>query len=137
MPKTKNPEDYTSRDLLNYWNSQFHEIQSRSYESLRWGGLDLSDFKTLLTEHDVFSILLAIRQAVKSNTIISEFRRNFRDYDVTSAHPKLEWLISFKGKIRERKLWAEYEHISSRWFPSSSDAKRLRVIEEELKEWAK
>ena len=137
MPKRKNPEKYTSKDLLTYWNAQFKLHQSNSYVSLRLGGLDLQDLKGLLGIYDIYTILLAIDVATKSGTIISEFSTNFEDYDSHSAHPKLEWLVKDRGNKRQKTLWHEYEDVSNRWFPSSSDRKRLLEIEEELKEWAK
>jgi len=137
VPKKVHPEKYTSKHLLDYWNSQFIVQQSKPYVSLRWGGLDLQSFKELLNYYDVYTILLAIDVATKSGTIISEFRSNFEDYDSHSAHPKLEWLVKDRGNKRQKNLWYEYEDISTRWFPSASDRKRLSEIEEELKEWAK
>ena len=137
MPKRKNPEKYTSKDLLTYWNAQFKLHQSNSYVSLRWGGLDLQDLKTLLGSHNIYTVLLAIDVATKSGTIISEFCSNFEDYDPNSTHPKLEWLVKDRGNKRQTHLWGEYEEASTRWFPSASDRKRILEIEEELKEWAK
>ena len=137
MPKRKNPEKYTSKDLLKYWNSQFALHQSNSYVSLRWGGLDLHDLKVVLKTYNVYTILLAIEVATKSVTIFSEFCSNFEDYDSHSAHPKLEWLVKDRGNKRQKNLWYEYEEASTRWFPSASDRKRISEIEEELKEWAK
>ena len=137
MPKRKNPEKYTSKDLLAYWNSQFKLHQPNPYTSLRWGGLDLHDLKVVLDTYNVYTILLAIEVATKSGTIITEFCSNFEDYDSHSAHPKLEWLVKARGNKRQKNLWYEYEEASTRWFPSASDRKRISEIEEELKEWAK
>ena len=137
MASQKHPEKYTSKDLFRYWNSQFSSHQSKSYVSLRWGGLDLHEFKELLARYDVYRILLAIDVAAKSGTFVKEFYTNFEDYDPQSAHPKLEWLVQDRGNTRHKNLWDEYEQVSTRWFPSASDRKRLIEIEEELKEWAK
>jgi len=137
LPKQKNPEDYTSKDLLKYWNTQFALHQSNPYISLRWGGLDLQGLKVLLDTYNVYVILLAIEMATRSGTVISEFCSNFEDYDPSSAHPKLEWLVKDRGNKRQKNLWYEYEEASTRWFPSASDRKRITEIEEELKEWAK
>jgi hypothetical protein len=133
----KNPDNFTSKDLLRYWSDKVSKVQSTPYVQLRWIGLDLKDLKTVLDGHDVYTVLLAIDKAVKDGTFISEFSRNFRDYDVQSPHPKLQWRVKNKGNKHHNKLWEEYQLISSRWFPSSSDRKRLLSIEEELKEWAK
>ena len=133
----KSPENYTSKDLLSYWNSQYLKHQGTSYTSLRWGGLDLQEFKSLLQKYDVYAVLISIGEATKSGTIIGEFYSNFGDYNPQSAHPKLEWLVKDRGNKRHKILWSEYEEVSARWFPSSSDRKRILEIEEELKEWAK
>ena len=137
MPTNKNPDNFSSRDLLKYWSDKVSEVQSAPYVQLRWVGLDLKDLKIVLDRHDIYTILLAMDKAVKSGTIISEFSKHFSDYDVQSPHPKLQWRIKNKGNKRHKKIWEEYQLISSRWFPSSSDRKRLLEIEEELKEWAK
>ena len=137
MANKKHPENYSSTDLLRYWNSQFLSHQSTPYVSLRWGGLDLRELKELLTRYDVYIVLLAIDLATKSGTVIKELYTNFDDYDSHSAHPKLEWLVKDRGNKRQKNLWYEYEEASTRWFPSASDRKRISEIEEELKEWAK
>lgn len=134
MNGQKSPEQYTSKDLLSYWNSQYLKYQTKPYVSLRWGGLDLQEFKFLLKTYDVYTILICISEATKSGTIIREFYANFEDYNPHSEHPKLEWLIKDRGTKRHKKLWSEYEEISNRWFPTSSDRRRLLDIEEELQE---
>ena len=137
MPTKKNPDNFNSKDLLTYWSDKVSEVESSPYVQLRWIGLDLKDLKTVLDGHDIYTVLLAIDQAVKSGTVISEFSKHFRDYDVQSPHPKLQWRVSTKGTKRHKKIWEEYKLISSRWFPSASDRKRLLSIEAELEEWAK
>ena len=137
MPTNKNPENFNSKDLLDYWEDTFYLVQSKPYTALRWGGLDLRDLKTVLNGHDIYTVLLAIDHAVKDGTFILEFSKNFGDYDIQSPHPKLQWLVQNKGNKHHKKLWVEYQLVSSRWFPSASDRKRLIEIEEQLKEWAK
>ena len=104
MPTNKNPDNFSSRDLLKYWSDKVSEVQSAPYVQLRWVGLDLKDLKIVLDRHDIYTILLAMDKAVKSGTIISEFSKHFSDYDVQSPHPKLQWRIKNKGNVGRRVL---------------------------------
>jgi hypothetical protein len=137
MPKkSKRPENYTSRELLTYWKEEFSKHNSKDYASLRFGGLDLSDFKDLLNRYDVFQILLAIIEGARQGTIISEFHDNFKDYDADSPNPRIEWLVRTKGTGRQKQLWARYEMHAQKWFPKGSDLRIANTAMAELEEWA-
>ncbi len=128
--------DYTATDLLAFWRLAFFEEYKQEYTGGGFIGHDLSALKAALEKHDVYEILRAIRVGIGAGEkSLKYFIQKIARYVPKTDQPRLTFLIAEYAKPEQKKLWADFKFLETKWFPDAQDFQRKEDIVEKLNNW--
>ena len=134
--KKKVPEKFSSRDLLDYWYDNYLEINSVPYNHHSFIGNEMKKFKELLSDYDVYTVLLAINNGIKNGeTSVEYFCNGVEEYIIRTKYAKYMYLVSRVGKKEQRDALNELLMLENKWFPTAIDRKRSDEIVYNLDGW--
>ena len=131
----ENPENFTAKDVLNFWEETYSQIRKKRYNRNTFIGFELSQFKTLLLNYSVYDVLLAIISYLHDNGYsIKHFVENFSNYQTNTKYSKLIYWIKKGRNEQYRKDLDILLALESKWFPNGGDTQRQKQLEQKLKQ---
>ena len=129
MKKVKLVEEYTAKDVYDFWCNEFIKYNKMAYSARGFVGNELSLLKLALETYGIYSLLLAISSGIKSGEIaVKYFIEDINDYLLSTQYPKYVFLVRESNNLKARDLLDKLLFFESKWIPSGDDENKKRAI---------
>lgn len=125
-------ENYTAKDLYDFWCNEFLNENQSEYTSRGFIGNELHLLKQILEECDIYAILLAISSGIKAGEIaIKYFVESLSEYLPSTQYAKYVFLVKESNNLKAKELLDRLLFLECKWIPSGDDnAKKNSIIDE-------
>ena len=134
---TKSIRLYNARDLHQTFIRLYERKFNQPYQVKSFIGYEMKGLKTLLNQHDVFSVLCAIKTCIQTHNsavTVHYLISDSKEY-LPKENAQIQWMVSEYGSVPIKGKWREFLLCNSQWFPSATQHKRQKELLKELQEW--
>lgn len=129
-------KEYNSIDLRKFWCQEFQQYTGEAYSPHGFGGNELKTLKELLEIFNVYSVLLAIINAIKEGCrSISFFADQIDSYLPDHNFHKIEFCIKRFGDEEKKKKWRLFKMLEYKWFSDGSEIAKKKELFKDLTDW--
>jgi len=142
---SKHPKDYSVKDIHGAFMKLYEQIHNEPYNyndgknksPFPFIGNEIKALKKLHNEHDTYTILCAMYNAIGQNSTffsVVNFSDSFERYK-TKHDPKLYWYIIVTDDAKVKNAWTRYNILKATWFPNAGHNRDLKKLEDKFERW--